>query len=447
MNIQYLFTSSNKRSEIIKKNIAFSAIIRGVNILLSLILVPLTINYVSPEIYGIWLSLSSIVAWFGFLDIGFGLGLRNKLTIALAFQKYKYGKILVSTTYAFMTLIFSIVGVLAVIGCSYVNWAYVLSISSSYNDVVSISFQIVIVAFCIRMILQLIANVCQACQKTALASFIDLIGNLLALLFVLLMIALVAPNLMYLSSALCLAPLMAFIVANVFLFRKEFREITPSIKYVRRFVLFDITSLGFKFFLIQIICVILYQTTNFIISHFCGPEQVTVYNIAYKYLNVAIMAFTIIQAPVWSAFSDAYALRDYDWMRRIYIRLLQLMLLTELCIIIMVVISPFVYVLWIGESVVVPFRITILLAVYTGVLLVNNLHAMIINGIGKIKLQTITAWMQGFVFIPIVYVFAVEFKLEGILIALIIVTIIPTYFLVKQVTLQVNNSAQGIYNQ
>lgn len=439
--------SSNNRTSVVKWNVIYSAIIRLLNILISLILVPLTINYVTSEIYGIWLSLSSIVTWISFLDIGFGLGLRNKLTMALAFRKYRYGKILVSTTYFFMIIIFTIVCVLATIGCSYVNWSFVLNISPEYTKEVTISFQIVIIAFCVRMILQLIANVCQAYQKTAMASFIDLMGNIIALLFVLMMIGSVAPNLIYLSSALCLAPLLAFFFANILLYKCKFQEVTPSIKFVRHFVLRDITSLGVKFFLIQIICVILYQTTNFIISHFCGPEQVTVYNIAYKYLNVAIMAFTIIQAPVWSAFSDAYALKDYDWMRRTYRRLLQIIIMTELGIVAMVLVSPVVYELWIGESVIIPFKVTVLLAIYTGILLINNLHAMIINGIGKIKLQTLTAWTQGLVFIPTVYMFASTLKLEGILIALILITIIPTYFLTKQVFLQVNNLAKGIYNQ
>lgn len=411
-----------------------------------MILVPLTINYISSELYGIWLSLSSIVTWFSFFDIGFGLGLRNKLTTALAFRKYKYGKIMVSSTYAVMTLIFSGVGVLSYVLCSFVDWSYALNISYEYNTIVTTSFQIVIVTFCIRMVLQLVSNVCQAYQQTALASFIDMMGNAMSLFLLLMLTYTVAPNLIYLSAVLCIAPMLAFLIANIMLYRHRFRDVAPSLNYVRRFVLGDITTLGFNFFLIQIICVVLYQTTNFIISHFCGPEQVTVYNIAYKYLNVAILAFTIIQSPVWSAFSDAYALKDYEWMRRIYKRLLQIVVIIELVLAIMVAISPYIYHLWIGNSVIVPFRITVLLAVYTGILLVNNLHAMIINGIGKIKLQTITAWLQGVLFVPIVCVLAVNLKLEGILISLIIVTIIPTYFLTKQVVSQINNSAKGIYN-
>lgn len=72
------FTKGHERSIKAKKNILASFIIKGLSIAISLVLVPLTINYINPTQYGIWLTLSSIVAWFSFFDIGLTQGLRNK---------------------------------------------------------------------------------------------------------------------------------------------------------------------------------------------------------------------------------------------------------------------------------------------------------------------------------------------------------------------------------
>jgi O-antigen/teichoic acid export membrane protein len=55
-----------------KKNIVTSFVIKGINVLINLALVPLTIKYVNSTQYGIWLTLSSIITWFSFFDIGFG---------------------------------------------------------------------------------------------------------------------------------------------------------------------------------------------------------------------------------------------------------------------------------------------------------------------------------------------------------------------------------------
>ena len=49
-----------------------------------LLLVPITLGYLNPYEYGVWLTLNSILVWFNSFDIGLGNGLRNKLTIALA---------------------------------------------------------------------------------------------------------------------------------------------------------------------------------------------------------------------------------------------------------------------------------------------------------------------------------------------------------------------------
>ena len=74
-----LVIKGHERSVKAKKNIIASFLIRGLSIGISLILVPLTINYINSARYGIWLTLSSIVAWFSFFDIGLTQGLRNNI--------------------------------------------------------------------------------------------------------------------------------------------------------------------------------------------------------------------------------------------------------------------------------------------------------------------------------------------------------------------------------
>ena len=74
----------NQRSVAVKKNIVASFFLRGFSILVSLLLVPATIGYVSAELYGVWLTVASIMTWVHFLDLGFTQGLKNKLTEAIA---------------------------------------------------------------------------------------------------------------------------------------------------------------------------------------------------------------------------------------------------------------------------------------------------------------------------------------------------------------------------
>ena len=104
-NLKSNLNKGHDRSVKAKKNIFASFIIKGCNIAISLVLVPLTIHYVNPTQYGIWLTLSSIIGWFAFFDIGFGNGLRNKFAEAIAKDDHQLARIYLSTTYAILSII------------------------------------------------------------------------------------------------------------------------------------------------------------------------------------------------------------------------------------------------------------------------------------------------------------------------------------------------------
>ena len=98
--VKGFISKGHQRSVKAKKNIITSFIIKGFSIILSLAFVPLTVSYVNPLRYGIWLALSSIIGWFSYFDIGFGNGLRNKFAESVAKKEYDRARIYVSTTYA-----------------------------------------------------------------------------------------------------------------------------------------------------------------------------------------------------------------------------------------------------------------------------------------------------------------------------------------------------------
>lgn len=123
--------SGDSRGDKVKRNIIESFLIKGVSIVVSLALVPITIGYVSPELYGVWLTLSSVMMWVQFLDIGFTQGLKNKLAEAVALGQIEKGKSLVSTTYFMMALIFVPLCVVLEFLIPIVNWTGLLNFSSA----------------------------------------------------------------------------------------------------------------------------------------------------------------------------------------------------------------------------------------------------------------------------------------------------------------------------
>lgn len=442
-----LINSESARTQVIKRNVLYSAGIKGISIIISLLLVPLTINYVSSELYGIWLTLSSIISWLSFFDVGFGLGLRNRLTTAIALGDYHKGKILVSTTYCILSIIFLVVGIIGYYLSGIVNWCSVLNISSDYQDVLITASRIVVVTFCASIVLKLIQNVFQAYQMTAAASAVDTVSQILSLALIYILTKTTFPNLNYLALVFCGAPLVVYIIYSLILYSGKFKQVAPSFftidfKYAK-----DLFSLGGQFFLIQIICIILYQTVNFVISHYCGPEQVTVYNIAYKYLYCALMVFNIIMAPLWSAYNDAYAKKDYSWMKSLYDRLIKINVIVVLGVIVMIAVSPIVYKLWIGDTVSIPLIVSILVGLYIACQTISTMHASILNGMGIIRIQIIQAALQGFLFVGAILIIGKGLDLISILLIMLLTAVIPAVILPVQVRLLLNNKAKGIWKK
>ena len=59
-----------------------SAGARALTVVTMLIAVPLTLNYLGSERYGLWMTISSIILMMRFADLGMGLGLMNAVSEA-----------------------------------------------------------------------------------------------------------------------------------------------------------------------------------------------------------------------------------------------------------------------------------------------------------------------------------------------------------------------------
>jgi len=121
--------------------------------------------------------------------------------------------------------------------------------------------------------------------------------------------------LIYLGTVFSVTPVLVLLSSSLWFYTHSYKKYAPSVKFVKFHFARDLMSLGIKFFVIQLAAVIFYQTSNIIIAHLFGPQEVTPYNIAYKYFSVITMSFSIIMLPLWSAYTEAWVKRDIDWIK------------------------------------------------------------------------------------------------------------------------------------
>lgn len=440
-------SSGNQRTVVVKKNILASFALKGVSIVTSFLLVPLTIEYVSAELYGVWLTLASILTWLSFMDIGFSQGLKNKLTEAIANDDWEKGKALVSTTYGMMVFIMVPLCILLEIAIPFVNWSSLLNVNPLYSEEIVNAMYVCIAFGCLQMIVNVIVSVTAAFQKVALSNSFLVIGNVISLFLIFVLKSIIPPSLVVLACTLAAMPILVTIIASSVLFSGRFKKVAPSVSCFNKAYINELLGLGYKFFIINIQVLVLYQSTNVLISNVSSPMEVTTYNLAYKLLNVAMMIYTIITAPLWPAFSDAYTRDDYDWMKNMRKKMTRILLLSMGICIMITLVSPFIYKIWVGDSVDVPFLMTTMVCLYVMAYCWMQLNGTYLVGMGKIKLQTIITMVGMIIHIPLSFFLCSYIGCYGVVCSMFIINIIYAIVGHVQTGLLLEKNATGIWNE
>lgn len=395
-----ILSKGHQRSIKAKKNIVASFFIKGISIAISLIVVPLTLNYINPSRYGIWLTLSSIVNWFSFFDIGLSQGLRNKFAQAKAQGNDALAQTYVSTTYAILAIIFFIVWIVFLIVNHFLNWAHILNISDTMRSEVSTLAVIVFTYFCLQFIFKIINTLNIANQEPAKASLNDVLGQIISLFFIVLLVKTTQGSLIKLGIALCLSPLLVLIGANLFYFNGVFRKYRPSFSKINFSYAKGLFNLGVVFFIIQLAGIIQYQTANIIIAQNFGTADVTSYNIVFKYFGILNMVYVIFLTPFWSASTDAYMKKDIQWIKNGIKKYTQLNILLIAIGCIMLFFSDALYRIWLGKGTVnIGFYLSLCGFLYFSLTMFAAKYVYFLNGINALRIQFLACIVS-----PILYV-------------------------------------------
>ncbi|WP_277265112.1 lipopolysaccharide biosynthesis protein [Prevotella corporis] len=408
------FISTDGRSKMLKSNILYSAILKVIGLITSLLVVTITLNYLNSELYGVWLTITSILYWFSFFDIGLGNGMRNYLTEAVSKGNYKEAQSYLSTTIIALTIIASIIAIVGFILLKLLNLNSVFNTNTISNAELQNVLFVAIGFTLILFVLKNIGYVFVALQKYALWDFINTLGNIIGLLIIFLLTKFTNGKLIYVVFAFTCTPAIIYILAAIPIFSK-YPEFRPTIQSFRKDFLSTIVGKGLGFFLIQITsCLVIYGSSNLFITQFCGPESVTTYNIAYKFFNLLAIGYLVFISPMWNAYTDAYVKQDFNWIEKAFKSALKIWLFTEFAGIIMLIVSQYFYLFWVGNAVHVPFIVSLSVFLYISFFNLNNCVTYLLNGLNKIYIQIITSITATFIYLTIMFVWGKNMNIQEI---------------------------------
>lgn len=204
-------------------------------------------------------------------------------------------------------------------------------------------------------------------------------------------------------------------------------------------------GLGIKFFVICLSMIFIFQVMNVIISRELGPDAVTEYNIAFKYFNILTILILIIVTPFWSAFTDAYQKKDYQWMTSSMKKLETVWLLSILAVLVMVVLANPFYDIWIGENIHIQMATTVSIAIFVSLFNLSQIYMFMINGIGTVMLQLLIYLAFALVAWPLMALCCRWLGLPGIVVIPSIVALLEAVCGRIQIWRIINKRAAGLW--
>ena len=396
----------SNRSSLLQKNILASFVIKGWSAVVVLLMVPATLHCLGEYTNGIWLTISSLLLWIDNMDIGLGNGLRNKVAEYMAHGESKRTRSLISSTFAMLTCIIIPVMLVLLLLIMVSDPYQVFNATPDKAPHLEQVLMVTVILVCTSFVFKLIGNFYMGLQLPAVSNLLIAMGQTLALIGTYIVLWSGSHSLMLIALVNTAAPLFVYLLAYPFTFFYKYPQLRPSFRLIDFKEAKTVINMGVQFFIMQIASVVLFMTSNILISNLFSPAMVTPYQITYRYFSILLVIFTVICMPFWNATTDAYQRNDMNWIRNATRKLRLMTIGILVCLIVMIMLSDTVYAIWIDRQTIIDIRMSIVMAAYIFILIYSMRYSYFINGIGKLRLQLIFTTAAAILFIPLAYLTA-----------------------------------------
>jgi len=373
-----------------------ATIARFVQIGTSLVTVPLTLKYLGNERFGLWMTISSVLAMAAFADFGVGNGVLN--TVAKAYGKEDMEGIRKAVSTGFAVL--SCIALLLLVGFAavyrVVNWAdFFRVVSPRGRTEAGPALAVFAMCFALNISMDVVQRLQLGLQQGYRFGLWQLCGSTIGFIGVLGGIWLHV-GLPTLVLAIAGAPILATALNAVHFFGFVRPDLRPRKDYVSRPVMLQIARLGGLFFVLQVVGAVSYSADNFIIARMLGAVSVPEYSIPQRMFALIGSMSSMLVAPFWPAYGEAVSRGDIGWVKQTLRNSLIFVLAgSSLAAFSILVFSHPLLHLWVGGRVHPSFMLLLGLAVWTIISCCGDALAMFMNGSEVIGFQVVVASIFG----------------------------------------------------
>jgi O-antigen/teichoic acid export membrane protein len=380
---------ARERTKRIALTAASAVFARFVTMLIPLITVRISLDYLGEEIYGLWMTVTSLLTLIAFADLGLGNGLQTRLSQTSARDdSINESRQLISSTFYILVLVAALLILVFMLIYPFVNWAHLINAKTKFAKIISGPVVLaMIIPTLINIPLAIVQRTQLALQEGYRGNLWQIVGSFLSLVsvYVFAKLNLGAIFLVWGSSMI---PVLVSLLNMFIYYGFQMPHLRPRIRYVDRVASGAMFRTGVAFFALSVFLTLGLNIDNFIIAQTSSLVDVTSYSIMLKISQIMNVIILMISTPLWSAYGEALARGDIDWVRRNTKRTAKIT--TSLALIFSVGIfmcAGFIFKIWLGPD----FKYSSV--TLAGLLMIQVFYAfispyfMVLNGAGIVVKQ------------------------------------------------------------
>ena len=430
---------SAERGKHIKLTVFTGLVARASSMLMTIVSVPLTLNYLGPERFGLWMTVTSVVSMLAFADFGIGNGLLTVVGEAfgrddkIAIRRY------VSSAFAILICIAAfILAAFFIFVFPAVDWAHVFNVHSpTARADAGPAIAMLVTCFAVSVASLIVPRAQLALQQGFVNNLWVTIG-LFASLAGIWAVSAAHGSVALLILAMVGTPIVAATINGIIFFERN-KQYRPSWSVVSVAAMRRIVGTGLMFVVLQLGQSISFASDKVIIARLLGAEAVAAYSVYERVFGVGSNLMLVMLLPIWPAYAEAWARRDTAWVRRTLKRSLALSVGVSTAFGILIVLAgPLIVSLWTRKNVPVQPVVLYSLAIWCILQCTQNALAMLLNGLHVIRVQVISSILVACLAIPLKFLLIRDLGPAGAVlassIAVISLSLIPFSVVVWKLT-------------
>ena len=361
----------------------------------TLVTVPMAIDALGAETYGLWIAITAVFTIFRFLDCGVAHAMINITASCNANNDFERLRRLLSTSYWISGAI-SVSGFASTVPLVFlIDWNWLLGIGTTIE--VDRLRNILLLAsgmFFVSFPLGIAGKVLQGLQRMHWISGVGILANAI-------MLAAVTIgwwfrlDLLWFLIAFASGPILANLVITIVLWIDRPDLLPPRIADFRSEPITELIRLGMLFWGLQVSMSLSFEIDAVLVSHIVGLRGTAELGVVNQMYLVATAFTGLLAAPLWPAFRDAAVRGDRTWIQRTMMRSLTFSLGLCLCLTIPILVLGG----WAGEllaarKLVPSFAVLLAVFFWTNLQAVGGVLAMLMNGLQVIRLQLVLSFLM-----------------------------------------------------